>query len=408
MLSLIIMKNRKRIYPIIKEVMQFPEVQSEKGIFRVGEDLDVFNHTQQVVKNLNKLTSDKDVLVAGCLHDIGKIKTKKQKFRGHDKASENITKGIDPKFFKNRGLNQNKIAKLVGLHHLIISAVIEMRKITSYSDFEERYKRLEEELNKSGLKKELLDIFIADSYDKSKKQGDLKELILVKNLLSNKKYNLKDLYLLQLEQLEKNILEIPELLKGKNLWQNKFHEFDVYRHTLECVKHLKKLTLDKNIIVAGYFHDIGKPVTAVIEKEKAETAEKHKGKQYHDFDDHEYVGKKIIDKMNPDFFKKYGLDKNKIARLVEAHYLPMKGVKAMRNAKSYSDFKDEFKKLELRIDKSGLSREEVLLMFLADKLAQGKFCTDKEELFLIKDALLARENCSLAKIYEIQKKYAKK
>jgi len=42
-------------------------------------------------------------------------------------------------------------------------------------------------------------------------------------------------------------------------------------------------------------------------------------------------------------------------------------------------------------------------MFLADKLAQGKGCTDKEELMMIRDFITERKG-SLEEIYNIQRK----
>lgn len=47
---------------------------------------------------------------------------------------------------------------------------------------------------------------------------------------------------------------IPELLEGVEMYQNRFHEFDVYTHLLHTVD-----VAPKEIRIAALFHDIGKP-----------------------------------------------------------------------------------------------------------------------------------------------------
>gem|GEM_PF-3352257 len=70
-----------------------------------------------------------------------------------------------------------------------------------------------------------------------------------------------------------------------------------------------------------------------------------------------------------------------------AHYLPMENIKLMRKAATFKDFLKYCEKLKAKLNRTGL-KKEVMLMFLCDKLAQGKGCTDKEQLFAVKDSLL--------------------
>jgi len=213
---------------------------------------------------------------------------------------------------------------------------------------------------------------------------------------SNSQYTKRD-------QIINEFLNLKEIRKGIDIWQNEFHEYDVYDHTKHFVIELQHYTNDINMLVAGCLHDIGKPIVAKPKLNPDGTIqEKEPGKPYHTFDDHEKVGEQIVREMNPELFKRYGLDQEKIAKLVGSHYLPMKGIKAMRKAKDFEEFKSAFEKLEKDLEQTGL-KDEVMLMFLADKLAQGKGCTDKEELMMIRDFITERKG-SLEEIYNIQRK----
>ena len=92
---------------------------------------------------------------------------------------------------------------------------------------------------------------------------------------------------------EKELIKLPALEKGKDLWQNNFHEFDVYDHTLKFVEFIKKFyreenrQIDPNLIAASYLHDIGKPVVAIEKIKNGVLQEKEPGKPYHEFEDHE-------------------------------------------------------------------------------------------------------------------------
>jgi len=202
--------------------------------------------------------------------------------------------------------------------------------------------------------------------------------------------------------LEQRLKELPEIEAGRGIWQNRFHEFDVYDHTINYVNHMKQMTSDPEMIVAGYLHDIGKPVVRKIKIKDGVTEEKEPGKPYHEFDGHEKVGERMVADMDIQLFSEYGLNQNRIARLVGAHYVPMKGIKNMRKTSNYNDFVSAYHNLEQALDESGLPRGDVMTMFLADCLSKGKGCTDIEELKMVREAIL-KNGQNLEKVYAMQK-----
>ena len=230
----------------------------------------------------------------------------------------------------------------------------------------------------------------------------------------------------ELSELHKTMESLPEVQAGKDLWQNKFHEFDVYGHTVEFVKHLQAILkkegkgLDPHLVAAGWLHDIGKPKVAKPKIKDGRSQEREPGKPYHDFDNHEIEGEKMVREMDKSLFERLGLNQEKVARLVGCHYLPMKGIKRMRRTRTREEFGKAFEDLEESLERYGqgglgfkISKEEILLMFLADKLAQGdpeKYCTDREELFAIRKTLLSKNSeqrqAALREIYNLQRKRA--
>ncbi|MFH1232711.1 MAG: HD domain-containing protein [Patescibacteria group bacterium] len=227
---------------------------------------------------------------------------------------------------------------------------------------------------------------------------------------------------------------LPEVRAERDLWQNDFHQFTVYGHTKKFVMHLKNILENErqkkefdflNLVAAGWLHDIGKPITAKPKEKDGKILERKSDKPYkkiyHKFLNHEIEGEKRVREMNPEIFKELGLNQEKVALLVGCHFLPMKGIKDVRKAKDLNEFLQKYNDLKERLEKlsesnNGLiSKEEILLMFLADKLGQGdpeKYVTDQEELFSIRNALLLKdkmqEEQKLKEIYNFQKVEAEK
>lgn len=114
------------------------------------------------------------------------------------------------------------------------------------------------------------------------------------------------------------------------------------------------------------------------------------------------MGEQIVRDMDPKLFDEYNLNQDRIAKLVGAHYVPMKGIKEMKKTSNWDDFMSAYHQLEQTLDETGLPREEVMMMFLADCLSKGKGCTDIEELKLVREAILTNGQ-SLDEVYKMQR-----
>ncbi len=215
-----------------------------------------------------------------------------------------------------------------------------------------------------------------------------------------------------LQQLEHELIALPEIQIGKDMWQNTLHEYDVYEHTIQYVHEMRKIDDRPMMIAAGYLHDIGKPVTAKLKYKDGKLQEKSPGKPYHTFDEHERIGEEMVLAMTPDLFERYHLDQTKIAALVGYHYTPLKGIKRMREQKTVDAFRTAFDQLDYQLQhlKETVTKKECLDMFLADKLGQGKNVSDIKELILVREALIDEPHRAtlLEEVYELQKAYDKR
>lgn len=208
-----------------------------------------------------------------------------------------------------------------------------------------------------------------------------------------------------LEKIDAIFSTLPEILRGKNLWQNDFHKFDVFTHTTECVRHLKEFSHDPNLIAAAWLHDVGKPAVAKPRLDQNGHQTEKDGKAYHTFKNHERVGQEIVENMPPEIFAGLGLDQQKIAVLVGSHYLPMQNIKELRKTSNFPDFVRKFKQLNDTLENLSVTKEEVLDIFVADSLAHGQSTIDQPELLLVREALLKPKvtEADLRHLYDIQK-----
>lgn len=204
------------------------------------------------------------------------------------------------------------------------------------------------------------------------------------------------------KELEHTLLNLPELIAGKGIWQNDHHEYDVFNHSVECARYIMGLTDDLDLIVAAFLHDIGKPTIKTLKIVDGKLIEKNPGEPYHKFTGHATEGEIIVRNMTYDFFDKYGLDKEKIARLVGAHYFPTTYVKKMRKASGYDSFISLYNQLESELDATGLKREDIMLLFQADHVAHGKGCSETDELTVLRYALLGKPGMK-DRLFELQK-----
>lgn len=191
-----------------------------------------------------------------------------------------------------------------------------------------------------------------------------------------------------METLDKKLQNLPSIKAGEGMYQSKFHEYDVYNHTMKYVDYLKEITSSPELIVAGYLHDVGKPIVAKPKVVDGVVQFREDGVMYHDFHDHEKVGEQAVREMDSSLFDTLGVDQSRVADLVGCHYIPMTGMKAMKRSSSFDEFVAHYHMLENVLDEAPVSREECLTMFIADTYSKGKSCNDNEYLFAVKDALL--------------------
>lgn len=205
------------------------------------------------------------------------------------------------------------------------------------------------------------------------------------------------------KELENILLNLPELVAGKGIWQNNHHEFDVFMHSVECARYMMEFTDDIDLIAAAFLHDIGKPSIRILKYVDGVLMEKRPGEPYHKFTGHAAEGEKIVRAMTYDFFGKFNLNKEKIARLVGAHYFPTSYIKKMRKVHGRDAFIELYRQLESELDASGVERGDLMLLFHADQKAHGKGDSASDELSILRFALLGKPGMK-DRLFELQNK----
>ena len=168
-----------------------------------------------------------------------------------------------------------------------------------------------------------------------------------------------------------DLADLPIVQDGKGIWQNEYHRHDVWNHTIEVVRILKQLGVARELIAAGWLHDVGKAVTKsprIKNGIQQFHAENHQ--PYYTFPDHERVGKDMVRALPKSLFKKLELNQFRVAKMVGNHFLPMSYVKKMKSSPNFEFFCKQVKKLSTEIDDTGMCHE-VLTIFYADKASQN-------------------------------------
>lgn len=169
---------------------------------------------------------------------------------------------------------------------------------------------------------------------------------------------------IEYREIDRILGSLPEVLMGKGIIQNNEHEFDVYHHTIAVVNVLKEMEASKELVAAGYLHDIGK---SVIKK-----SAKKNNSLVTIFQSHEIIGSEIIKKMNSKIFQKLQINQNEIALIVKFHYYIMKNILNMKNCLNKNDFYNTLNNLNYKLDCLPIKRKDLLDFFYADKKGQGK------------------------------------
>jgi len=170
--------------------------------------------------------------------------------------------------------------------------------------------------------------------------------------------------------MEEDILALPAIQAGKGLWQNEHHEFDVYGHSVSMGEEMRKRPHDRDMIAAALMHDIGKPLTKRRKYKSGKRLERSHGEPYHTFFGHEKEGADLIRKMDSGFFTGHELEQERIAQLVESHFVPMQLALSLRLAKGNEEILVD-RTIERMESFPLVKKEEILMMFECDQLAKG-------------------------------------
>ncbi len=101
---------------------------------------------------------------------------------------------------------------------------------------------------------------------------------------------------------------LPELLGQVGCEQNRWHAYDVWKHTLECVDALP--SADVTVRMAGLLHDLGKPQTRAVSEKTGDYTFYH----------HETLGADIADRWLQDY-RFPNADRARIVALIRHHLI---------------------------------------------------------------------------------------
>lgn len=159
---------------------------------------------------------------------------------------------------------------------------------------------------------------------------------------------------------------------GIGLYQNEFHKFDVYQHTLKCVDNLRKMDAHDDLIAAGYLHDIGKPRLVIPLTKNGQMVTDAEGHPLHDFKPgHEELGREMVLLLPEEIFEGLGLNQKVVAEIVGCHYLPMTQFKKLKYVSSKEELRHFYEHFHEVLDQAPARREDIVDICVADALAKG-------------------------------------
>lgn len=170
----------------------------------------------------------------------------------------------------------------------------------------------------------------------------------------------------------KKLTELGVVKAGMGLYQNEYHSLDVYQHALICVEKLELMGARDALIVAGCFHDIGKPRLALPIFRNGKILTDNEGHILHQFKEgHEALGHEMVLLLPEEIFAELGIDQREVAEIVGCHYLPMKYFMTLRYVQGRNQLKAFYDKLKKALDRAPAKREDIIDIFVADCLAKG-------------------------------------
>ena len=180
----------------------------------------------------------------------------------------------------------------------------------------------------------------------------------------------------------KQLVELGVVRAGIGLYQNEFHKFDVYQHSLLCVENLINLEAHDDLIAAGYLHDIGKPRLALPLSKNGQIVTDEEGHPLHEFKPgHEELGREIVLLLPEELFEGLGLNQSVVAEIVGCHYIPMNQFKQLRYVASKEELRAFYSTFYEVLDQAPAGRKDIMDICLADVIAKG---TSKPHLMSMK------------------------
>ena len=205
----------------------------------------------------------------------------------------------------------------------------------------------------------------------------------------------------------KRLTELGVVRAGIGLYQNEFHKFDVYQHTMVCVENLIKLKAHDNLIAAGYLHDIGKPRLAFPLTRNGQIVTDAEGHPLNDFKSgHEELGREMVSLLPEEIFEALGLDQTVIAEIVGCHYLPMTQFKKLKYITSKEDLRNFYRTFEKILNQAPASREDIMDICVADAMAKGTSDNHLPVMKVLYDFLRNRKD-RFEELYQFWKIYDK-
>jgi hypothetical protein len=177
--------------------------------------------------------------------------------------------------------------------------------------------------------------------------------------------------MLETTDIDGTLNALPMVQAGKGIAQNPWHRHDVYQHTVAVVELLKADPLaTRELVAAGWLHDVGKPVTKVPKRDASGTLlQDAHGRPYHSFPRHEAVGETMVRELDRAIFEQLQVCPDRVAQLVGWHFLPMTRIKQAKQDPTLATFRQQTRQLAIDLTETGM-RDEILILFAADKGSQ--------------------------------------
>lgn len=170
----------------------------------------------------------------------------------------------------------------------------------------------------------------------------------------------------------KKLADLGVVRAGIGFYQNEFHKFDVYQHTLQCVANLIDMGAHADLIAAGYLHDIGKPRLAIPITKNGQVVTDAEGHPLHDFKPgHEELGQEMVLLLPEEIFEELGLNQKVVAEIVGCHYLPMVQFKKLKYISNKEELRCFYQDFHQILDQAPARREDIVDICVADALAKG-------------------------------------